>query len=112
MEANEGQGRPTKSLAEELLKRFMANADSTNGKMRKLTERQKNYLTMRITFLFGLIRACHPRGLTYRVLNAPYLSLGTYSKVSTCIGRGIKVVLGRPWSKLEDNMKMCGLEVG
>jgi hypothetical protein len=71
MEAHEGQGRPAKSLADELLKRFMVNADSTEGKMIKLTERKKEKkFTMRISFLFGLIRACHPRGLTYRVLNA------------------------------------------
>ena len=101
-----------KSLAEELLKRFMANADSTNGENDKINRGKKKYFTMGINFLFGLIRACHPIGLTYRDLNAPYLSsMGTYSKVSTYIGRGIKVVLGRPWPKLEDNTKMCGLEV-
>jgi len=36
MEAHVGQGRPTKSLEEEILKRLMANADSTKGKVIKI----------------------------------------------------------------------------
>jgi len=41
MEARAGQGRPAKSLVEEILKRFMANANSTKGKMIKIKGRQK-----------------------------------------------------------------------
>lgn len=40
-----------------------------------------------------------------------FVVIRNIGKVSTYIGRGIKVALGRPWPKLVDNMKMCGLEV-